>query len=93
MQNTSDNSLLHSEQSLESKGNVGQTRRSSFFTEVASSYKKSQKPSGTSTRLAPVACSGISCPCGQLIAAVGPESASDGASATFLFHHCCNLQK
>ena len=91
-QASSDNSSLHWEHSLESKGKVGQPRGSSAFTEMASLYKKSQKSSGTSNRLAPTACSGISCPCGQQMAAVGPASASDGASTTFLFHHCCNLQ-
>lgn len=92
MQTTSDNSSLHREHSRESKGKVRQPRGSSGFTDMASLYKKSQKPSGTSNRLAPTACSGISCSCGQLMAAVGPASASDGVSATFLFHHCCNLQ-
>jgi hypothetical protein len=77
---------------MELEGRVGPPKGSSGFTEIASSYKKSQKVSGISTRLAPGACSGINRPCGQLIAAVSPASASDGASRTFLFHHCSNLQ-
>ena len=87
-----DISSRHWEHSLESTGKAGQPRGSSGFTEMASLYKKSQKRSGTSNRLAPTACSGISCPCGQLMDVVGPASASDGASTTFLFNHCCSLK-
>lgn len=89
---TSDSSSLHWEHCLESEGKVAHPSRSSGFTATASSYKKSQRFSGTRTRLAPAAWSGISCPCWHLIGAVGPASASEGASRIFLFNHCCNLQ-
>jgi len=90
-QATSESSSLHSEHCAESEGKVVHPKGSSDFTATASLYKKCQSVSGTSNRLAP-ACSGLSCPCRHIIEAVGPASASLGASIFFRLTHCCSLK-
>ena len=90
---SSERLVLHIPHGSDSRRKTEQPSKSFGFTVLADSTIKSQSVSGINKRLAPAAFSGRSSPWGHLIEAVGPESASHGASRVFLRNHCCSLTK